>query len=426
MGIFENIDVSINPNNIIKINKQLLKQCCKYPNGLISKNLEIISSPYDKNTALPQNINIQLKTNNPHSHRIQKRRTSFNNYYSYKISETSTENMNKENYLKWEQSKSNTNEATLSNTNLFGQNSVNINKTINNNIINVNDNLMVINENNNINKDKNGGIYENNLILEIMTSWNLPEGFKLTIRNKHGLENSLLKRKEKEDNNIVYFGFQREEDLNTHPDIDYLLYPKEDFYDNKFIGKHFQIRYDTDNKLYYIKDLGFGFGTFIKLTNDIKIKDNFLINIGGTYLVFSLNQNENDTEVNNSNQENENNELENDKNTINIKVFSGDEKCDNYNFDFFSNPRILIGRNAFCDIIIEDKMLSRVHCSVFFVESEKEEERGWYLKDGNLNGKKSTNDTWFYSAEETLIENDMIFKTNHNLFKCIIQKEKSN
>ena len=334
--------------------------------------------------------------------------------------------MNKENYLKWEQSKSNTNEATLSNTNLFGQNSVNINKTSNNNINNANENLMVINENNNINKDKNGGVYENNLILEIMTSWNLPEGFKLTIRNKHGLENSLLKRKKKEDNNIVYFGFQREEDLNTNPYIDYLLYPKEDFYDNKFIGKHFQIRYDSDNKLYYIKDLGFGFGTFIKLTNDIKLKDNFLINIGETYIVFSLNQNENDTEINNSNLENENNELENDKNTINIKVFSGDEKCDNYNFDFFSNPTILIGRNAFCDIIIEDKMLSRVHCSVFFIDSEKEDERGWYLKDGNLSGKKSTNDTWFYSAEETLIENDMIFKTNHNLFKCIIQKEKSN
>ena len=338
--------------------------------------------------------------------------------------------MNKENNLKWEQSKSNTNEATLSNTNLFGQNSVNINKTANNNNYyskneEINDNLMVINECNKINIDNNNknNIHryenENNLILEIMTSWNLPEGYKLKIRNKHGLENSLLKEREKEDKNIVYFGFQREEDLNTNPFIDYLLYPKEDFYDNKFIGKHFQIRYDIDNKLYFIKDLGFGFGTFIKLTKHIKLKDNFLINIGETYIVFSLNQNENENEAENINsiKDNDNNESENENNTINIKVFSGDEKCDNYNFDYFSNQTILIGRNASCDIIIEDKMLSRVHCSVFFVDSEKEEERGWYLKDGNLNGKKSTNDTWFYSAEESLIENNMIFKTNHNLFK---------
>ena len=346
--------------------------------------------------------------------------------------------MNKENNLKWEQSKSNTNEATLSNTNLFGQNSVNINKAANNNNNAINDNLMVINECNNINiniDNNNENIThryenenENNLILEIMTSWNLPEGYKLKIRNKHGLENSLLKEREKEDKSIVYFGFQREEDLNTNPYIDYLLYPKEDFYDNKFIGKHFQIRYDTDNKLYFIKDLGFGFGTFIKLTKDIKLKDNFLINIGETYIVFSLNQNENEneTENNNSIKDNDNNESENENNSINIKVFSGDEKCDNYNFDYFSNQTILIGRNASCDIIIEDKMLSRVHCSVFFVDSEKEEERGWYLKDGNLNGKKSTNDTWFYSAEESLIENNMVFKTNHNLFKCIIEKEKIN
>ena len=346
--------------------------------------------------------------------------------------------MNKENNLKWEQSKSNTNEATLSNTNLFGQNSVNINKAANNNNNAINDNLMVINECNNINiniDNNNENIThryenenENNLILEIMTSWNLPEGYKLKIRNKHGLENSLLKEREKEDKSIVYFGFQREEDLNTNPYIDYLLYPKEDFYDNKFIGKHFQIRYDTDNKLYFIKDLGFGFGTFIKLTKDIKLKDNFLINIGETYIVFSLNQNENEneTENNNSIKDNDNNESENENNSINIKVFSGDEKCDNYNFDYFSNQTILIGRNASCDIIIEDKMLSRVHCSVFFVDSEKEEERGWYLKDGNLNGKKSTNDTWFYSAEESLIENNMVFKTNHNLFKCIIEKDKNN
>ena len=256
-----------------------------------------------------------------------------------------------------------------------------------------------------------------------MTSWNLPEGYNLTIRNKYGLENSLIKRnlKEKEDRNIVYFGFQREEDLNTSPNIDYLLYPKEDFYDSKFIGKHFQIRYDENDKLYYIKDLGFGFGTFIKLTKDIKLKDNFLINIGETYIVFSLKNNNTENDENQIEEENDN---EKGESSINIKVFSGDEKCDNYNFDYLSNRTILIGRNPYCDIVIEDKILSRVHCSVFFIDSENKEDRGWYLKDGNLNGKKSTNDTWFYSAEETLIEDNMIFKTNHTIFKCIIQKEK--
>ena len=325
--------------------------------------------------------------------------------------------------MKFDHSKSNnTNEATSSNTNLFSQNTLNVNKTTNSNQVNINDNLIIINENNNNNNEKKERPYENNLILEIITSWNLPVGYKIIIKNKKGLENSLIKRntmgKNNKDRNIVYFGFQREEDLNSHPKIDYLLYPKEDFYDSKFIGKHFQIRYNTDNKSYYIKDLGFGFGTFIKLMDEIKLKDNFLINIGETYIVFSLNPDNEETEKSNNN-----NELAKVKRYINIKVFSGDENCDNYNFDYFTNPTILIGRSSFCDIMIEDKILSRVHCSVFFFDSENEEERGWYLKDGNLNGKKSTNDTWFYSAEETLIEDNMLFKTNHNLFKCIIQKE---
>ena len=217
--------------------------------------------------------------------------------------------MNKYTNIKYETSKSNTNEATLSNTNLFGQNSVNQNKTINNNnIFNYNEKLIITNENNNSFIEKNDNC-DINLVLEIMTSWNLPEGYKLTIKNKYGLDNSLLKGNLKE-KNIVYFGFQREEDLNSNPNIDYLLYPKEDFYDNKYIGRHFQIRYDEDNKLYYIKDLGFGFGTFIKLIKNIKIKDNFLINIGETYIVFSLIKEETKENEN----KNENNEKENDKN----------------------------------------------------------------------------------------------------------------
>ena len=44
--------------------------------------------------------------------------------------------------------------------------------------------------------------------------------------------------------------FQREKDLNSNSNII-----------NKFIGRHLQIRYDEDNKLYYIKDLWFDFGT---------------------------------------------------------------------------------------------------------------------------------------------------------------------
>ena len=231
------------------------------------------------------------------------------------------------------------------------------------------------------------------LDLEIINSWNLPIGLQLHI-DEFGLKNSLRNKGD----GITYFGFQTEEGLNSDPYIDYLLGPKEQEYDEQFIGKHFLIRFDNDTKRYYIRDLGNGFGTFIKLINEEKIKDNLLINIGETYIVFSFN---NDNE-----------------NELIIKLFTGEEQRNSYSFNCEDQKCILIGRDSsLCDVIIDDKMLSRVHCCIKY--KEKENEKGWYLKDGNLQGKKSTNDTWFYSAEETLIYDQMIFKTNHHLFKCI-------
>ena len=249
------------------------------------------------------------------------------------------------------------------------------------------------NKKNDISKESKKENENNCLDLEILNSWNLPIGLQLHL-DEFGLKNSIRNKGD----GFTYFGFQTEESLNTEPFIDYLLGPKDQEYDEQFVGKHFQIRYDNDTKKYYIKDLGNGFGTFIKLINEQKIKDNLLINIGETYIVFSFN---NDNE-----------------NEIIIKLFSGEEQQNTYTFNSDNQKCIIIGRDSYlCDIIIDDKMLSRVHCCINY--KEKGEEKGWFIKDGNLQGKKSTNDTWFYSAEETLIYNQMIFKTNHNLFKCL-------
>ena len=249
------------------------------------------------------------------------------------------------------------------------------------------------NKKNDISKESKKENENNCLDLEILNSWNLPIGLQLHL-DEFGLKNSIRNKGD----GFTYFGFQTEESLNTEPFIDYLLGPKDQEYDEQFVGKHFQIRYDNDTKKYYIKDLGNGFGTFIKLINEQKIKDNLLINIGETYIVFSFN---NDNE-----------------NEIIIKLFSGEEQQNTYTFNSDNQKCIIIGRDSYlCDIIIDDKMLSRVHCCINY--KEKGVEKGWFIKDGNLQGKKSTNDTWFYSAEETLIYNQMIFKTNHNLFKCL-------
>ena len=276
-------------------------------------------------------------------------------------------------------------------------NSNNTKNTANTNSTNshIKKDLFIANDNN-IN---NNNINYTSLDLEVINSWNLPKGLKLHI-NKDHLENSLRN----ENDGKIYFGFQKDLNIsNEKPYIDYLLSPKDNDYDNKFIGIHFQIRYDENNFKYYIKDLGSGYGTFIKLVDSLKIKNNLLINIGDTFIVFSFKEND---------EKNEN---------ITLKIFTGNEQTEIYEFNS-EKKNIIIGRDTACDVYIEDKMLSRKHCYIYYNKNENEnnseENYCWYIKDGDLNGKKSTNDTWLYSLEDTLIYDQMIFKTNHNLFKC--------
>ena len=235
------------------------------------------------------------------------------------------------------------------------------------------------------------------LDLEVINSWNLPKGLKLHI-NKDKLENSLRNGNDGK----IYFGYERDLADNFHnsykePKIDYLLMPKENEFDEKFIGIHFMIRYDENKSEYYIKDLGSGYGTFIKLVNPLRVINNLLINVGDTFIVFSLSE------------ENEN---------LILKVFSGDEQNETY--EFSPEKKIIkVGRDKSSDIFIEDKLLSRKQCYIYYKEDEYDEGKNkWFIQDGDINGKKSTNDTWMYSFKDTLIYDQMIFKTNHNLFKC--------
>lgn len=70
---------------------------------------------------------------------------------------------------------------------------------------------------------------------------------------------------------------------------------------------------------YYLKDLGHGFGTFIKITDWSEIKNNFLLNIGDNYIVFTLGLEE-DMIINEHTSNNENEEY---NNLINLKIFQG-------------------------------------------------------------------------------------------------------
>jgi len=151
---------------------------------------------------------------------------------------------------------------------------------------------------------------------------------------------------------------------------------------------------------YYLKDLGNGFGTFIKIQTETILKNNSLINIGDSYIVCQFGLTE-ETLMSESHIDTNNNKMGlsmnmDHINMLNIKIFSGNKKYDPLNFQPTKSV-IKFGRSAECEVIIEDCMLSRIHCSI-----EYKDNFGWIIRDGyqtkkgfNYENKNSTNGTWY-------------------------------
>ena len=244
-------------------------------------------------------------------------------------------------------------------------------------------------------------VYEKSpkLTLEILRSYNLKKGEILKI-DAYGMIKSFRNKKD----GYTYFGYYPN---NRKNEVDFILKPIEENFEQRFIGKHFQIKFNPYDLKYYILDLGCGFGTFRKLTIDTIITDNFLINIGNSYIVFTY-----DDRNNNKNDE--------DKDILKIlrlKIFSGTLRSEQVLINPLIQNRIYIGRDSNNYIIIQDNLLSKVHCTVYFKDNLE-----WVIQDGYVNElniiKPSTNGTWLMLNLETEITNEMIIKSNQNLFKC--------
>ena len=194
----------------------------------------------------------------------------------------------------------------------------------------------------------------------------------------------------------TFFGYlgenYEEEGIKENNEIDFEIKPKENNYENKASGRHFRIRFDLINMGYLIKDLGCGYGTFKKITNETKIKDSYLINIGNSYIVCTFGVDEYDI--------NEKGIADGDK-MLNIKVFSEIPKTAPYFFNPQQIKRIYIGRDISFNIIVDDNLLSRVHCTIEYRDNE-----GRFINDGKIDedisqNMPSTNGTWLYLIEET-------------------------
>ena len=233
------------------------------------------------------------------------------------------------------------------------------------------------------------------LELEILSSISSQKGEKIKINSLGMIEKS--KRKANDGN--TFFGFLGEDNTNyenksnnINEEIDFVIRPKEISNDKKNIGRYFRIRYDLN-------------------------ANGYLINMGVSYIVCSFGLDE----INLS----ETSIIDADKILI-IKVYSEVQNGELHFFNPQQFKKIYIGRDPYCNIIVDDTLLSRFHCTIEYKEGKDE---GWYISDGKSGDdiseeKPSTNGTWLCLMEETLIKDGMIFKSNQNQFKCRIIKQK--
>ena len=195
----------------------------------------------------------------------------------------------------------------------------------------------------------------------------------------------------------------------------------------KKYGRYFYIYFNPDYMKYYVKDCGMTYGTFIKIQNELILKDNYVINIGDSYLDISIGI-ENKSFL----KDNRNNGSKYQKkvfsqsdseydNNLNLKIISKDKIYDPVNF-LPTKSKIKIGRASNCEIVIDDILLSRIHCTI-----EYKNNIGWIIRDGYNNNKNneesidikaSTNGTWLYAHEDTPIYEGMILRSDNNLFRC--------
>ena len=248
------------------------------------------------------------------------------------------------------------------------------------------------------------------LELLIKDSLFLKIGLKIKI-NALGLEDKSLRNKK---DGITYFGLISPDDDIKNLNIDFSTIDQinniNNFGDNIVnYGRQFLIKFDINEYCYFIKDCSYGkgYGSFMKIVNETKLKDNTLINIGDNYIVFTFGVD--DLEPN------ENNISENEK-ILSVKVFAGELNNYSYVFNQSQINKIYIGKNDKCNIALNDDLLDDIHCTI-----EYKERIGWIIIDG-YNGKNSEKGTWFGLSEKTKIFEGMIIQSNQNIYQCHIIK----
>lgn len=202
------------------------------------------------------------------------------------------------------------------------------------------------------------------LYVKILNSQTLDKGSSFTL-TPQGLKSS--KRRQ---NGIVYFGNKRKIKPAGEICNDFVIPAK----DESLREPQFLIYFWESS--YYLRDLGIGLGTFIRLKDNLMLTGHHLINIGDSYLYLTVMQEKD----------------QNKEPGLSVKVYS-ELRIGEFQYfyaeDYYINE-IYIGRGKNCTIILTDHLVSSHQLTIFYTSP-----KGWVLVDGDLsNHHPSTNGTW--------------------------------
>ena len=226
-------------------------------------------------------------------------------------------------------------------------------------------------------------------------------------------------------NNNNYLNFNSYVDVQLPPkDCDISTFSSLNNLNNNLIGRYFCIYFNPDVMKYYLREC-MNYSTYIKIQNEVILKDNFIINIGTSYINVNIGEEDND-EINQYNNK-KIASLQNNYNSNNLilKIESKNVKYDPMVFQP-TKTQLRIGRNINCEISVDDDLLSRVHCTIIFKKNV-----GWVIRDGmyiknkneTVDIKPSTNGTWILARDDVSITEGMIIKSKFNILQCnFIQK----
>ena len=160
--------------------------------------------------------------------------------------------------------------------------------------------------------------------------------------------------------------------------------------------RHFIIKYNMDNKQYYLRDLGDGNGTFVRLDTPLLLKHGYIVSFGDSHMVVQIYR-------------------EGKSSKIQLKFLDGPKTEQVFTFSD-EEGEIRIGRMKSCKIQFSSHSLSRCQCVISYVNGS------WILKDGD-GTKLSTNGTWLFVDELYKIYNGMIFKAGQILFEAHLRRQ---